>query len=186
MSELRIYRDNSPKLVQCVSDPAAMAAQLATLGIRYERWVANQVLSATAAADEVLAAYAEDVARLVAEFGFQSVDVVSLTPDHPQAAVLRQKFLSEHVHDDFEVRFFVDGSGLFYIHAQGQVFGMLCEAGDLLCIPANVTHWFDMGAAPHFKCIRLFTTPEGWVARFTGSEIGKAYPFHGESFGAAA
>jgi 1,2-dihydroxy-3-keto-5-methylthiopentene dioxygenase len=33
-----------------------------------------------------------------------------------------------------------------------------------------------MGEAPHFKCIRLFTTPEGWVATFTGSAIAQSFP----------
>jgi 1,2-dihydroxy-3-keto-5-methylthiopentene dioxygenase len=33
-----------------------------------------------------------------------------------------------------------------------------------------------MGENPFFKCIRLFTTPEGWVANFTGSDISKKHP----------
>jgi 1,2-dihydroxy-3-keto-5-methylthiopentene dioxygenase len=89
---------------------------------------------------------------------------------------MRAKFLDEHTHDDFEVRFFVDGRGLFYLHAGGKVYCMLCEKGDLISVPANTTHWFDMGAAPSFKCIRLFTTPDGWVGNFTGSDISRRFP----------
>jgi 1,2-dihydroxy-3-keto-5-methylthiopentene dioxygenase len=33
-----------------------------------------------------------------------------------------------------------------------------------------------MGEHPCFKCIRLFTTEQGWQAEFTGSEIAKAFP----------
>jgi 1,2-dihydroxy-3-keto-5-methylthiopentene dioxygenase len=33
-----------------------------------------------------------------------------------------------------------------------------------------------MGAAPDFKCIRLFTNPEGWVANFTGDDIASRFP----------
>lgn len=178
MSQLRIYPDTSLTVQHCLEDPAAIAAVLHPLGIQYERWTATQPLTADAGQAEVLAAYETDVARLVAQFGFQSVDVVSLTPEHPQKVALRNKFLAEHIHDDFEVRFFVGGNGLFYIHAADRVYGMLCEAGDLLCIPARVTHWFDMGPEPDFKCIRFFTTPEGWVATFTGSEIASHYPLH--------
>ena len=40
---------------------------------------------------------------------------------------MRQKFLNEHTHADFEVRFFVDGSGLFYLHVGDRVYLVLCE-----------------------------------------------------------
>ena len=103
------------------------------------------------------------------------MDVVSLQPDHPDKAAFRQKFLAEHTHDDFEVRFFVDGKGLFYLHVVGKVYHGLCEKGDLISVPANTTHWFDMGENPDFKCIRLFVIPDGWVGEFTGSEIAKQF-----------
>ncbi len=185
MSQLRIYADTNPNVQQCLTDATRIAAELAPLGIQYERWTASQALTPEAGQAEVLAAYQADVDRLVAQFGFQAVDVVSLTPAHPQKAALREKFLAEHIHEDFEVRFFVAGQGLFYIHAANQVYGMLCEAGDLLCIPARVTHWFDMGPEPDFKCIRFFTTPEGWVAQFTGSDIARHYPRHEPALEAA-
>jgi 1,2-dihydroxy-3-keto-5-methylthiopentene dioxygenase len=53
---------------------------------------------------------------------------------------------------------------------------VLCEKGDLISVPANTTHWFDMGKDPDFKCIRLFTTEDGWVGDFTGSEIARQFP----------
>jgi 1,2-dihydroxy-3-keto-5-methylthiopentene dioxygenase len=144
--------------------------------VEFERWQADRPLAADAAQDEVLAAYRESIDRLNERYGFQSVDVVALGPDHPDRDALRRKFLDEHTHDDFEVRFFVDGRGLFYLHAGGKVYCMLCEKGDLISVPANTTHWFDMGAAPSFKCIRLFTTPDGWVGNFTGSDISRRFP----------
>ena len=95
--------------------------------------------------------------------------------EHPQAGELRQKFLDEHTHADFEVRFFVKGSGLFYLHVQDKVYGVLCEQGDLISVPAGVAHWFDMGANPDFKCIRFFVIPEGWVGEPTGSSIAESF-----------
>src|SRR3569623_3109552 len=92
------------------------------------------------------------------------------------SAAMRQKFLDEHVHSDFEVRFFVEGRGLFFIHADDKVYAIMCERGDLLSVPANTPHWVDLGAEPELKCIRLFTTPEGWVANYTGSPIAKSFP----------
>jgi 1,2-dihydroxy-3-keto-5-methylthiopentene dioxygenase len=176
MSELRIYPDNAQGAPRSYTDPQQIARQLAAIGVKFERWQADQVLAADATQDDVIAAYREDVERLKSEYGFQSVDVVSLKPDHPDREMFRNKFLSEHVHADFEVRFFVDGRGLFYLHVGEQVYCTLCEGGDLITVPARTTHWFDMGSKPSFKCIRLFTTPEGWVADFTGNEIAKRFP----------
>lgn len=33
-----------------------------------------------------------------------------------------------------------------------------------------------MGKNPNFKCIRFFTTENGWEAVFTGDEIAKQFP----------
>jgi len=107
----------------------------------------------------------------MADEGYQTVDVVSMAPDHPDKKAFRQKFLAEHTHSDDEVRFFVDGHGLFSLHLDDDVYEILCEKGDLIGVPANTRHWFDMGPNPRFVAIRLFNNPEGWVANFTGAGI---------------
>ncbi|HOB61259.1 MAG TPA: cupin [Candidatus Competibacteraceae bacterium] len=177
MSELKIYQAAEPTVPPAVFvELAAIAGQLDRIGVRFERWSASQPLAADADQDAVLAAYREPVERLMRQYGFQSADVVALGPAHPDKAALRAKFLDEHTHDDYEVRFFVEGQGLFYLHVGERVYGVLCERGDLLSVPAHTTHWFDMGPNPSFKCIRLFTTPEGWVAQFTGRDIAQRFP----------
>lgn len=176
MTTLTIYPDTDAAAGRMVTDFPAIAATLDGIGVELERWEAGQDLGKDATQDEVLAAYKASIDKLNEKYGFQSVDVVSLNPDHPDKATMRQKFLAEHTHADFEVRFFVEGRGLFYLHADGKVYAVLCEKGDLISVPANTTHWFDMGANPHFKCIRFFTTPEGWVGNFTGNDIAKEFP----------
>ena len=81
----------------------------------------------------------------------------------PQAAQLRDKYLVEHTHTEDEVRFFVEGSGTFYIHLDDIIYCLVCEKGDLVSVPANVPHWYDMGEKPNFTAIRLFNHPDGWV-----------------------
>ena len=176
MSALTVYPDNQPQHGEQFTNFGAIQNQLNTLDVKFERWTANCPLPADANQESVLAAYADSIDRLKQQFGFQSVDVIKLNPDHPEKAVFRQKFLAEHTHDDFEVRFFVEGRGLFYLHVADKVYAVLCEQGDLISVPANTTHWFDMGENPRFTCIRLFTRPDGWVADFTGSEIAKTFP----------
>lgn len=176
MSALTIYREDGTTSGETLRDHGAIAALLQPLGVRFERWQADRPLAQGAGQEEVLAAYRDAVDRLSAEYGFQSLDVVSLRPDDSRREELRNKFLAEHIHGDFEVRFFVDGRGLFYLHVGTTIYLLLCEKGDLISVPAGVTHWFDMGAAPDFKCIRFFTIPDGWVGAFTDSGIAARFP----------
>ncbi len=177
MSRIRIFNETDASTVLSeVHQHAGIAAELARIGVRFERWQASAALTPGATQEDVIAAYRSDIERLMVENGYKAVDVISLTPDHPQKDALRQKFLNEHTHSEDEVRFFVAGSGLFSLHVDGKVIEVLCEAGDLISVPANTTHWFDMGPEPHFIAIRLFTNVEGWVANFTGSDIAQGFP----------
>ncbi|MGF7148465.1 1,2-dihydroxy-3-keto-5-methylthiopentene dioxygenase [Sphingomonas zeicaulis] len=179
MSRLEIFAEGNPNTPIAVhEDGAAIAAALAGIGVHFERWRANAALAEDADDAAVMAAYAGAIERLKAEGGYQAVDVVRMKPDHPDRAMLRRKFLSEHVHGEDEVRFFVEGEGLFTLRADGHVFNMLCVRDDLISVPAGTRHWFDMGPAPRFTAIRLFTNPEGWVASFTGDDIADRFPRH--------
>lgn len=177
MSRLRIFSESNPSVVRReLHEHAAIAAELGRHGIRFERWSATAPLAPGAPADEVVAAYRGDIDRLMRQEGYQAFDVISLHPEHPDKAALRQKFLSEHEHSEDEVRFFVAGSGLFSLHIGAEVFEVLCMQGDLIGVPDGTRHWFDMGPNPYFVAIRLFTNPAGWVAKFTGDDIAQRFP----------
>ncbi len=177
MSRLRIFNAEQPQNPSSVhEDHAGIARELAKVGVRFEQWEASQPVVPGSSQEQVIAAYRHDIDRLMSEEGYQSVDVISLTPDHPDRATLRQKFLSEHTHSEDEVRFFVAGAGQFTLHIQDKVYDVLCEQGDLIGVPDGTRHWFDMSEAPYFVAIRLFTNKEGWVANFTGSDIAEQFP----------
>ena len=176
MTSLTIYADDKFGTVRTITDYDEIITTLDGVGVMLEHWATDQPLAADADQDAVLSAYKGDIDKLNKKYGFKSVDVVSLRPDNPKKEEFRQKFLAEHTHADFEIRFFVEGSGLFYLHIGGKVYMLMCTAGDLISVPANTTHWFDMGVNPNFKCIRFFTTENGWVGDFTGSEIAKSFP----------
>lgn len=177
MSRLRVYDQRDPvRPLATESDHAAIARTLGGVGVRFERWEASKPVTPGASQEEVIAAYGEDIERLKHEKGYQAVDVISLTADHPQKDALRQKFLSEHTHSEDEVRFFVAGQGQFTLHIGERIYDILCEQGDLIGVPDGTRHWFDMGPNPNFVAIRLFTNPEGWVAKFTGEDIAERFP----------
>lgn len=172
MSRLKILADDNPaSAILETRDRDRIVRELEQAGVRFERWEASAQISPEDSAESILEAYAEDIERLKRDEGYQAVDVVSMWPDHPDREAARKKFLDEHTHAEDEVRFFVDGRGLFSLHIDGRVYEVLCERGDLIGVPADTTHWFDMGPRPEFTAIRLFNNPEGWVAKFTGSDI---------------
>ncbi len=177
MSQLTVYAESDGKNpLLATEDVDEIRTELGTAGIRLERWKADRDLADDAENETIIAAYQAEIDRLVAERGFQTYDVVSMNPDHPEKETFRKKFLSEHTHSEDEVRFFVRGQGLFIIHANDKVYSVLCEKDDLISVPANTRHWFDMGPNPTFTAIRLFNDPEGWVGNFTGDDIASRFP----------
>lgn len=176
MSSLRVFKDDDPHTPQqASSDHAAIAEALGARGVRFERWASAAPIAAGDPPEQVISAYQAQIDRLMAEQAYQAVDVVSLNSGHPDKAAMRRKFLEEHTHAEDEVRFFVAGQGLFSLHIGNEVCEVLCEQGDLISVPANTPHWFDMGPNPDFVAIRLFNNPEGWVAHFTGSDIAQRF-----------
>jgi 1,2-dihydroxy-3-keto-5-methylthiopentene dioxygenase len=173
MSRLRVFlEEDAANPVLVTEDGKLIKATLHDIGVRFERWPTR------GHGEDILAAYAPEIAALKIEGGYQTVDVVSITPDHPDRSAMRTKFLSEHIHAEDEVRFFVGGEGLFTLHHDGRVFDVLCTKGDLMSVPAGMNHWFDMGPTPRFTAIRLFVNPDGWVAAFTGNDISDRFPRH--------
>ncbi len=159
-----------------ITDPAEIAARLATIGIDYERWNASRPVPDDATADEILALYAPDVERLKASGGYVTADVVALSPDTPGLDELLARFRPEHAHDEDEVRFIIAGRGVFHIRpSDGPVTAIEVEAGDLLRVPAGTLHWFDLCAERRIRTIRLFKDPTGWVPRYTGSGADAGY-----------
>lgn len=170
MTALSIFqRPQIAQPIQQLTNFEQIAALLAGAGIQLERWPTDGI-SHDAGSDALLTHFQPEIERLKQQEGYTSSDVISLTPSHPQRRELREKFLQEHTHSEDEVRFFVHGSGTFYVPINDSVFRLTCQAGDLLRVPANTPHWFDSGEYPDFVAIRIFTNPAGWVGHFTGRE----------------
>lgn len=179
MTLLTVWNDTDPSApVLETTDETEIRDELATLGARFSRWDIRDI-PAGASLDDVLALYAAEIDGVKAREGYTLVDVVALDPaqeDYDDVkGPSRQKFLSEHKHDDDEDRFFADGAGVFYLHVNGKVYAVYCEAGDLLSVPANTTHWFDMGTAPAYTSVRFFHDDDGWVGHFTGNPIAETF-----------
>jgi 1,2-dihydroxy-3-keto-5-methylthiopentene dioxygenase len=159
-----------------LSEHSAVAAFLAARGIDYERWTPAHELPPDSPAEEVLAAYADEVDALKAKGGYVTADVIDVTADTPNLDVMLAKFNREHWHDEDEVRFIIDGRGLFHIHpAGGPVFAIEVGPGDLIRVPRGTHHWFDLCAERRIRAIRLFQDQSGWTPRYTDSGVDKGF-----------
>ncbi len=174
-SQLKVYDDATFVLLEESTDPKSIAYFLDGIGVRFEQWEACEHLAPTSSSEEILEAYSHDIQLLKEANGFLAVDVLRMLPNNPNKETLRQKFLNEHIHNEPEIRFFVEGSGHFFLHVGAKVYSVLCEKGDLISVPENYRHWFDMGEEPFFTAIRFFTKPEGWIAYFTGDLISENF-----------
>ncbi|MFC9894091.1 acireductone dioxygenase [Nocardia sp. NPDC127579] len=163
------------------TDDAVIAAELAQRGITFEHWptLSN---AAAIASEDLLAEYADRIATLDAGGRYRHIDVARIHPDesNPEwpalAEAAREKFLDEHRHAEDEVRFFAAGRGCFYLHIGDEVLATVCEAGDLVSVPAGTLHWFDMGSRPDFVALRFFEEEDGWIGDFTGDKISAGFP----------
>jgi 1,2-dihydroxy-3-keto-5-methylthiopentene dioxygenase len=177
MSRLTVFRDDTPgQPVLATENPAEIARELRAIGVRFERWDSPVTLSPDDSAEKILDAYRPYLDGLMGETGAGSADVIKLTPDNPNAAAMRAKFLSEHTHSEDEVRFFVHGSGNFIMHVDGRIWDAHCDQGDLISVPTGTKHWFDAGEHPFFTALRVFSDTSGWVAQLTGDGISERFP----------
>ena len=158
-----------PKTGLEIQDPASSQNYLKDLGVYFEQWHCDAIFSDTATQEEILAAYAKDLDPFMKNGGYLTADVISIHAQTPNYEAIRAKFLAEHIHTEDEIRFFVDGQGLFWFNLEGHdVFNVLCERGDLISVPAGTKHWFDAGETnPFVKAIRIFTDMSGWTPHYT-------------------
>jgi 1,2-dihydroxy-3-keto-5-methylthiopentene dioxygenase len=173
MATLRV-----PDQKKTLLDEQAIRRFLDERGIFYQRWSADAGAPSDATDQALLAANGHWLKPFMEKHGYQTADVIRVTPQTPNLPAIREKFLREHTHSEDEVRYFASGQGVFWFHTErtaDEVFALRCEQGDLISVPANTKHWFDLGENPTVCAIRIFTNQAGWVPCYTGSGLEQRY-----------
>jgi 1,2-dihydroxy-3-keto-5-methylthiopentene dioxygenase len=171
MALVRIAAEN-----RTIDEPAEVRSFLASQGIEYEQTQPGTPVAADAPAEQLLDAYKDKIDELKARGGYVTADVIDVWPHTPNLDVMLKKFNSEHWHDEDEVRFIVEGRGLFHIHPQNApVFSIEVEAGDLIRVPRGTHHWFDLCVDRRIRAIRLFQDPSGWTPHYTNTGVDKDF-----------
>jgi len=149
-------------------------------GIHYEYWPIDRLpeslrTQATLSAEEqsaVIAAFDSELQRMSRDYGYISHDMVVLnTVSTPNLDELLANFERFHRHSEDEVRFIVDGAGIFTLEREGDLFDVTVYAGDLISVPQGTRHYFTLTETRNVKAVRLFQTREGWVAIYDEEEV---------------
>lgn len=155
-----------------LTDPDQIRAFVTDRGLGYERWDIDRLADSPAAEgeseqDRVLRVFGPEIEALMTRGGYQSADVVALTPSTPGLDELLGKFDREHLHTEDEVRFVVDGRGVFTIHTpDDEVFDVEVHPGDLLVVPEDTWHWFTLCEDRQITCVRVFESTSGWSPHY--------------------
>lgn len=171
MATITVAEDNRK-----IEDPTEIKAFLEPFGIWHECWEVAGRIDADATNEQILDAYAPEIERLKQQGGYVTADVINVTAETPGLDAMLAKFDKEHTHSEDEVRFTVEGRGVFWIHPPGgSVFSIEVESGDLINVPAGTKHWFHLCDDRTIRCIRLFEDPSGWTPEYMADPVHEAH-----------
>jgi 1,2-dihydroxy-3-keto-5-methylthiopentene dioxygenase len=170
-----LFRESAPDRMLEVVDRAGIQLVLRALGVEH-RWLPVPRSVAGLDPEVIGARLAPQIDAITAEFRYTAVESIRMTPEHPDRIAARARHRDEQVHEGDEVRWFVDGGGVFWVRSTGLVVATVCAAGDWFHVPAGTRHWFDMGDRPSFCTVRWSRGPERRRARPTGDPIATRFP----------
>lgn len=101
--------------------------------------------------------------ELKKDYGYQTRDLIVLHPNVPGLQEMLAKFDKLHYHTDDEVRYIVDGSGIFGFSVGGEQFEVQVFKNDFISVPKNTNHWFKLDSNLRIKAVRYFTDTSGWT-----------------------
>ncbi len=106
------------------------------------------------------------------KFGYETRDLVVLHSKVPRLEEMLAIFDKTHRHGDDEVRYIIDGSGIFgFVMPGGQQALLTIGSEEYIRVPAETEHWFVLDEKKRIKAVRYFTSKDGWVAKYSGTLV---------------
>ncbi|KAF2676722.1 1,2-dihydroxy-3-keto-5-methylthiopentene dioxygenase [Lentithecium fluviatile CBS 122367] len=116
------------------------------------------------------------VDALAAQRQYKNRDEITISPA-TMGDVYEEKvkmFFHEHLHEDEEIRYILDGGGFFDVRSEGDDWVRVrLEKGDLMIMPAGIYHRFTTDEQNYTKAMRLFKEDPKWTPLNRGEETDK-------------
>ena len=165
-----------PAEARRITDPVEITSFLKANGIDYAVWPLEDRVDPAAPAETILAAYDAEITELKRRGGFVTADVIDVYPDTQNLDAMLAKFSKEHTHTEDEVRFILQGRGVFHINPVDRpVFAIEVWAGDMISVPLGTRHWFDLCSDRRIRAIRLFQDMSGWTPHYLENGVHAGY-----------
>ncbi|KAL8787072.1 MAG: hypothetical protein Q9213_002414 [Squamulea squamosa] len=157
------YHDNQPGDCRLPHDSGETVSpdQLTSLGVIYYSFPPSSPTSAI---------QVEDLAKTR---HYTNRDEITISPAAMGADYENKinMFYNEHMHEDEEIRYILQGTGYFDIRdAQDKWIRIQVEEGDLLILPAGIYHRFTVDRDNYIKALRLFQNEPKWAALNRGED----------------
>lgn len=109
--------------------------------------------------------YMDKVEAICTERNYKNRDTINIRKDTlPNFEQKIKSFFEEHIHDDEEIRFILDGSGYFDVRSKDDKWiRILCSASDMIILPAGMYHRFTLDNNNYIKAMRLFKDDPKWT-----------------------
>jgi len=167
---------------QILTDRAAIAEELAPLSIGLNYWTTGEDPTLQALLDrpaledaekeQVLVGLDHYFEQLKSDLGYTSRDLIVLHSEVPNLDMMLSKFNKVHTHADDEVRYIVDGEGVFgFVRPDGSQVELTVQPSEYINVPAGTEHWFYLTDRRRVKAVRYFAGSEGWTPEYTNTPI---------------
>jgi 1,2-dihydroxy-3-keto-5-methylthiopentene dioxygenase len=164
---------------ETLTDSASIDEYLNRLDIQLNQWpigedVSTQSLLTQPSLDET---QKESVLRSLDRYfealgGYESRDLIVLNPETPNLEGLLAKFSRPHIHADDEVRYIVDGEGVFgFVCPDGSQMELTIQPEEYINVPAGTEHWFYLTSSRRIKAVRYFVDTTGWTPDYTDTVV---------------
>ena len=104
--------------------------------------------------------------------GYQSRDIINLHPALLGIDEMLTRFDRCHTHADDEVRYVIDGAGVFgFVRPDKSQLELTVQTAEKITVPAGTEHWFYLTPQRRFVALRYFLNTSGWTPEYTDTSI---------------
>mmetsp|Transcript_21577 Transcript_21577/g.50796 ORF Transcript_21577/g.50796 Transcript_21577/m.50796 type:complete len:196 (+) Transcript_21577:43-630(+) len=138
--------------------------ELAKLGVLYWKIDAKNYIDEEGKLD---VKEGTELHKICTERKYVNNDVITCSREKlPNYDEKLKTFFTEHIHEDEEIRFVIDGSGYFDVRTAPPSDSWVrinVEKNDLIVLPAGIYHRFTLDEKNHIQAVRLFQTEPKWT-----------------------